>query len=120
MKDPEIKLDAALLVESRQRIPIKRRLGYTLILYLAFVLVLLSIETGTRLTMAHVSSLDLFVVTPQQKAQVADAKQSTIFEGDPLLLWRLKPNLDHVIWDFTVLSTNAQHLRSVDPFQSLK
>ena len=80
----------------------------------------MSIEAGTRLTMAHVSSLDLFVVTPQQKAQVADAKQSTIFEGDPLLLWRLKPNLDHVVWDFTVVSTNSEHLRSVDPLQSLK
>src|SRR5467141_3543191 len=72
---------------------------------------MLSIEAGTRLTMAHVSSLNLFVVTSQQKAQVADAKQSGIFEGDPLLLWRLKPNLDHVVWDFTVLSTNSEHLR---------
>jgi lysophospholipase L1-like esterase len=62
--------------------------------------------------MPHVSSLDLFVVARQQKAQVADAKQSGIFEGDPLLLWRLKPNLDHAVWDFTVLSTNSDHLRS--------
>ena len=72
-----------------------------------FLLLLVAVEVGTRLTMDHVSSLDLFVVTSQQKAQVADAKQSGIFEGDPLLLWRLKPNLDHVVWDFTVLSTNA-------------
>lgn len=69
--------------------------------------------------MTHVSSLDLFVVTTQQKAQVADAKQSGIFEGDPLLLWRLKPNLDHAVWDFTVLSTNADHLRSEHPYESL-
>src|SRR6266851_1902444 len=103
-----------------QRISLKRRLAYIATLYLAFLLILLAIEAGTRLIMAHVSSLDLFVVTPQQKAQVADAKQSTIFEGDPLLLWRLKPNLDHVVWDFTVVSTNSNHLRSVDPFQSLK
>ena len=61
--------------------------------------------------MDHVSSLDLFVVAQQQKAQVADAKQSGIFEGDPLLLWRLKPNLDKAVWDFTVLSTNSEHLR---------
>ena len=120
MKDPENKLETAHLVKSRQRIPIKRRLAYIAIIYLAFLVILLAIEAGTRLTMAHVLSLDLFVVTPQQKAQVADAKQSTIFEGDPLLLWRLKPNLDHVIWDFTVVSTNSEHLRSVDPVQSLK
>jgi lysophospholipase L1-like esterase len=105
---------------SSTRIPIKRRLVYLAIIYFSFLMILVAIEAGTRLTMDHVSSLDLFVVTPQQKAQVADAKQSTIFEGDPLLLWRLKPNLDHVVWDFTVVSTNSQHLRSVEPQQQLK
>ena len=68
--------------------------------------------------MAHLNSLDLFLVTPQQKAQVADSSHATIFEGDPLLLWRLKANLDHVVWDFTKLSTNAQHLRSDRPLQT--
>jgi lysophospholipase L1-like esterase len=67
----------------------------------------------------HVSSLDLFVVTSQQKAQVADASHSGIFEGDPLLLWRLKPNLDHMVWDFTVLSTNSDHLRVEQSSRSL-
>jgi len=100
-----------------QQLSRKRRLAYAFIIYLAFLLLLIGIEVGTRLTLPHLSSLDLFVVTPQQKAQVADAKQATIFEGDPLLLWRLKPNLDHVVWDFTVLSTNAQHLRSDRPLQ---
>jgi lysophospholipase L1-like esterase len=95
----------------------KRRFAYAFITYLVFLLILAAVEIGTRLTMPHLSSLDLFVVTPQQKAQVADSAHSTIFEGDPLLLWRLKPNLDHVVWDFTVLSTNAQHLRSDRPLQ---
>ena len=90
----------------------KRRLAYITIIYLGFLAILGAVEIGTRLTMAHVSSLDLFVVASQQKAQVADAKHSGIFEGDPLLLWRLKPNLDHAVWDFTVLSTNADHLRA--------
>jgi lysophospholipase L1-like esterase len=103
---------------SSHRIPLRRRLVYVAIIYLIFILLLLGIEVGTRLTLPHVSSLDLFVVTPQQKSQVADSKQATIFEGDPLLLWRLKPNLDHVVWDFTVLSTNAQHLRSDRPLQT--
>ncbi|HVQ36490.1 MAG TPA: GDSL-type esterase/lipase family protein [Pyrinomonadaceae bacterium] len=105
---------------TRPGIPLKRRLVYALLIYLTFVLVLLTIEAVTRARMDHVSSLDLFVVTPQQKAQVADAKQSTIFEGDPLLLWRLKPNLDHVVWDFTVVSTNGDHLRSGDPNERIK
>lgn len=104
----------------RRRIPLKRRLAYLSIIYLSFLLLLLAVEVGTRLTMSHVSSLDLFVVTSQQKAQVGDANHSGIFEGDPLLLWRLKPNLDHAVWDFTVLSTNAQHLRSEQSSRSLQ
>ncbi len=96
----------------------KRRLAYVALIYCFFLLILVGVEVGTRLTLPHISSLDLFVITPQQRAQVADSKQSTIFEGDPFLLWRLKPNLDHVIWDFTVLSTNAQHLRADRPLQT--
>jgi len=98
--------------QAKLRIPLKRRLVYVAILYLGFLALLAAVEIGTRLTLPHISSLSLFVVTMQQRAQVADEKQSVIFEGDPLLLWRLKPNLDHAVWDFTVLSTNAQHLRS--------
>ncbi len=94
------------------RVTRKRRFFYVSFIYLLFLLLLLAVEIGTRLTLPHISSLDLFVVTSQQKAQVADAKQSGIFEGDPLLLWRLKPNLDHAVWDFTVLSTNSAHLRA--------
>ena len=93
------------------KIPLKRRALYFAIIYLVFVLLLLSVEVVTRLTLPHLSSLELFVNTRQQQAQVANEKQNTIFEGDPLLLWRLKPNLDHAVWDFTVLSTNAQSLR---------
>ena len=94
------------------RLSRKRRLIFSAIIYLGFLLLLAAVEIGTRLTLPHISSLSLFVVTTQQRAQVADEKQSVIFEGDPLLLWRLKPNLDHAVWDFTVVSTNAQHLRS--------
>jgi lysophospholipase L1-like esterase len=100
---------------SPPRLSRKRRLSYAAIIYLGFLLLLAAVELGTRLTLPHISSLSLFVVTTQQRAQVADEKQSGIFEGDPLLLWRLKPNLDHAVWDFTVLSTNSQHLRSEHP-----
>jgi lysophospholipase L1-like esterase len=103
-----------------RKISRKRRLAYIAIIYLAFLVILLTAEVITRLTMDRVSSLDLFVVTSQQKAQVADAKQSTIFESDPLLLWRLKRNLDHVVWDFTVVTTNASHLRDFDPQRELE
>jgi len=94
------------------RLSRKRSILYISIIYLAFIALLAVVEIGARLTLPHVSSLDLFVGTSQQKAQVADAQQSGIFEGDPLLLWRLRPNLNEVIWDFTVVSTNAQNLRA--------
>lgn len=97
------------------KIPLRRRLLYIGFIYVVFLLLLLSVELVTRLTMKRVDSLDLFVNTVQQKMQVASPQQSTIFEGDPLLLWRLKPNLDHVYWDFTTVSTNAQHFRADYP-----
>lgn len=95
-----------------RRLSLKRRILYVSIIYLGFLLILFAAEIGARLTLPHLSSLELFVVTPQQKAQVANPQQAGIFEGDPLLLWRLKPNLAKVVWDFTVLSTNAQNLRA--------
>jgi len=99
----------------RTRIPLRRRLIYISLIYVVFLLLLCGIEILTRFTMTPVSSLDLFVSTPQQRMQVADPAQAGIFEGDPLLLWRLKPNLNHVVWDFTVLSTNSQHFRADYP-----
>jgi lysophospholipase L1-like esterase len=100
-------------------ISLGRRLLYIAFIYLVFLLLLGALEVSTRLTLPPVSSLDLFVVTTQQKAQVADENHSGIFEGDPLLLWRLKPKLDHAVWDFTVLSTNADHLRAENSAESL-
>ncbi|HEX7296070.1 MAG TPA: SGNH/GDSL hydrolase family protein [Pyrinomonadaceae bacterium] len=98
-----------------KRLPLRRRILFTAIIYLFFLLLLFAVELIVRATLPHVSSLDLFVSTPQQRLQVADQKQRTIFEGDPLLLWRLKPNLKDVVWDFTVLSTNAEGVRAGYP-----
>ena len=97
------------------KIPLRRRLLYVAVVYAVFLILLLLVEVITRVAFPRVDSLDLFVATPQQQMQVASPQQSSIFEGDPLLLWRLKPNLDHAIWDFTVVSTNAQHFRADYP-----
>ena len=102
-------------VTTANKIPLRRRLFYIGIIYVVFLLLLIAVELITRVAFSHVESLDLFVNTPQQKMQVANPQQSPIFEGDPLLLWRLKPNLDHVVWDFTVVSTNAQSFRADYP-----
>ncbi|HEV8169318.1 MAG TPA: GDSL-type esterase/lipase family protein, partial [Pyrinomonadaceae bacterium] len=96
-------------------IPLRRRLLYVAFIYAIFLLLLLFVEVIARVAFPRVESLELFVATPQQQMQVASPQQSSIFEGDPLLLWRLKPNLDHAIWDFTVVSTNAQHFRADYP-----
>lgn len=97
------------------KIPLRRRLLYLGFIYVVFLLLLLSVELITRVAFTRVESLDLFVNTPQQKMQVANPQQSAIFEGDPLLLWRLKPNLDKAYWDFTSVSTNAQSFRADYP-----
>lgn len=102
-------------MDHNSKLPLRRRFLYLGVIYAGFVVALLAVEGITRLMLPHLASLDLFVTTPQQKMQVADPQQSGIFEGDPLLLWRLKPNLDRAIWDFTVVSTNAQHFRAHYP-----
>lgn len=102
---------------SKKPIPFRRRLIYVTLIYVFFLGLLALVEVITRVAMTPVSSLQLFVATPQQRLQVSDPKQAGIFEGDPLLLWRLKPNLNHAVWDFTVLSTNAQHFRADYPIK---
>ncbi|MFL6229253.1 MAG: SGNH/GDSL hydrolase family protein [Pyrinomonadaceae bacterium] len=89
----------------------RRRLLYLSIPYLAFVLLLLSVETGVRLALPRVTPLESLVEAQRTQSNFTDRDHVTIFEGDPLLFWRVKPNLDHVVWDFTMVSTNAQGLR---------
>jgi len=105
------------LNSSKKPIPLRRRLIYVSLIYVFFLGLLALVEVITRVAMTPISSLQLFVATPQQRLQVSDPKQAGIFEGDPLLLWRLKPNLNHAVWDFTVLSTNAQHFRADYPIK---
>jgi lysophospholipase L1-like esterase len=68
-------------------------------------------ELGLRWTTPHLDGLDVFVRSNEQQHDFTDRNHVRIFEGDPLLFWRLKPNLHNAIWDFTVVSTNAQGLR---------
>jgi lysophospholipase L1-like esterase len=79
--------------------------------------VLAGIEGVVRVKLPHISALSLFVVSSLQQTGFTDNKNVTIFEGDPLLFWRARPNLDKVIWDFTMVSTNEQGVRHVGPIQ---
>jgi lysophospholipase L1-like esterase len=89
----------------------RRRLLYLSIPYLIFALLLLGIEAGVRLALPVVTPLQSLVEAQGTQSNFTDRERVTIFGGDPLLFWRVKPNLDHVVWDFTMVSTNAQGLR---------
>jgi lysophospholipase L1-like esterase len=78
--------------------------------YAVFLAVLGATELGVRATRPHLTSLEAFVSAPQ-RAQFTDAREVGIFEGDPLLLWRLRPGLRDTVWEHTPVTTNAQGLR---------
>jgi lysophospholipase L1-like esterase len=59
----------------------------------------------------YLSSLDAFVSAPEQQAQFVDRDRVRVFEGDPLLFWRLQPGLRDVVWDMTPVTTNERGLR---------
>jgi len=88
-----------------------RRVLFLAVPYAAFALALLAVEATVRWTRPHVSTLDFLVTAPEQQAQLADARRQRIFEGDPLLFWKLVPGLRDVVWDQTPVTTNAQGLR---------
>jgi lysophospholipase L1-like esterase len=91
--------------------PLLRRALFLSVPYLLFALLLLSVEGVVRWRLSHLTPLDFFVTEPQQQAQMVDARRQRIFEGDPLLFWRLVPGLRDVVWDQTPVTTNAQGLR---------
>ena len=88
-----------------------RRLLFLAVPYAVFALALAAAEAAVRLTRPHVAPLDFFVTAPEQQAQFQDARHLRIFEGDPLLFWRLAPGLRGVVWDQTPVTTNARGLR---------
>jgi lysophospholipase L1-like esterase len=81
----------------------------------AFATLLGGVECVVRLTRPRVSSLEFLVTAPRQRAAFTDRWNVGIFEGDPLLFWRLAPHLDGVVWDGTLVSTNPQGIRHPRP-----
>jgi lysophospholipase L1-like esterase len=94
-----------------RKIPFYRRTLYLSIPYLLLGLVLLGIEGATRLSLPRIPPLDVLIESPSLRPDIAAEKDSPMFMADPLLLWRVRPNLKEVYWDFTVISTNGQGLR---------
>jgi lysophospholipase L1-like esterase len=79
--------------------------------FAAFFALLGAVELIVRLAMPRLDSLDVFVRSALQRNDLSDNRRVRITEGDPLVFWRIKPNLSKAIWDFTLVSTNARGWR---------
>lgn len=82
---------------------------------LAFVVLLAGVELGVRSLLPPVTSREFFLALFGDPPDRTPPDRQPLFEGDPVLFWRLRPNADRAIWDFTVVSTNAQGLRHDRP-----
>lgn len=89
----------------------RRRLVFLSIPYAAVLLLAVAVEVGVRLALPHVTPLEALIEQQRSQAVFVDRDRKTIFESDPLLFWRLKPNLDRAVWDFTLISTNSRGIR---------
>ena len=94
-----------------RRIPLHRQIIFLSVPYLLFALLLAGIEGATRLFLPHIPPLDVMIESPAVRPDLGEFKDSPVFMADPLLFWRVRPNLKEVVWDFTVVSTNSQGLR---------
>ena len=68
-------------------------------------------EIAVRIFGSRIDPLAVFVSSPQLRSDTQGETTGGMFEFDPLLCWRLKANLRGIWWDFTPVTTNAQHLR---------
>lgn len=94
-----------------QQIPRGGRILFLSVPYLLIVLLIDGIEVATRLFLPRIPPLEVLVDSPSLQQDLGGNKDSPLFIADPLLFWRVRPNLKEIYWDFTVISTNAQGLR---------
>lgn len=80
-----------------------------------FTAVLLGIELSVRATFPHYPSRNFFLTLFGDPPDETPEEKVPLFEGDPVLFWRLRPNVERAIWDFTVVSTNPQGFRHPRP-----
>ena len=85
---------------------------------LASLLLFAAVEVSLRGRARLIEPLEFLVRDPHQSHNFSDDRDVGIFEGDPLLFWRLRPNLEDTIWDFTLVSTNPRGLRHPRPVAS--
>lgn len=116
MSDASVAVASTASSEDIDARPTRWRRGLLLVLPCAILLLALALTEGAlRLCWPHLESLDLFVRSPLIQDDLEDRAHVRIFAGDPLLFWRLRPNLRGVLWDYTVVSTNVAGLRADGP-----
>jgi len=82
---------------------------------LLFLALLAGAETALRIGWPEIRPLEFLVRDPHDAHNFADSRSTSIFEGDPLRMWRLQPDLSEVVWDYTLVSTNGAGLRYPRP-----
>lgn len=93
-----------------------RRLLFRLLASATPLLLLVAAEIAVRLSMPPVPVLQLFVreANPDIETKIGER----IFEGDPLVGWKLRSDLEEVFWDYTVFSTDADGWRNDVPVRA--
>ena len=74
-------------------------------------LLLFVFEVATRILRPHLDPLSVFVSSPQLRSDTQGENTSGMFEFDPLLTWKIRPNLRGTWWDFTSVTTNSRGIR---------
>jgi lysophospholipase L1-like esterase len=98
----------------------RRKLQLLIVSFLLVPLLVIIAEIAVRLFGSRIDPLSIFVSSPQLRSDTQGATTSGMFEFDPLLCWRLKANLRGIWWDYTPVTTNAQHMRVDHDFYAKK
>jgi lysophospholipase L1-like esterase len=90
---------------------LRNRLLLALIALLIIPALVLIAEIAVRLFAPRIDPLSVFITSPQLRSDTQGDSTTGLFEFDPILTWRLRPNLQGIWWDFTPVKTNGAHLR---------
>jgi lysophospholipase L1-like esterase len=90
---------------------VRNRLLLAFVALLVIPVLILVAEVAVRLFATRVDPLSVFISSPQLRSDTQGEATAGLFEFDPILTWRLRPNLQSTWWDFTPVKTNGSHLR---------
>lgn len=93
-----------------RRLSRRRRILYLCLPFAVFCAFFATIELATRRVTYPYSLLEAYT-GPAFPDFDAENLKGVVFEGDPVLMWRMIPNLEGAYWNYTTFSTNAQGFR---------